>query len=309
MMTVFSLIYTIFGSHPFYFHLVQLLFCIGSSIILYLFFRFSFKPVLALFLSLVFLLHPINSQVAYAIPSMQDALYFFFGILALWILVRFKSIKSLAIAATCLFLSLLAKETGILFIALSLLILFWYNKKRLYPFIGIMVFPITLYLVLKTNAVGLLGTNPDNAPIDNMSLMGRLFTAPSIVLSYIIKFIFPWNLASAYYWVHPTFSFSNFLLPLIIDLGVLSILVNMALLIRKRAPNAHYRAYLLFATWSALGILVHIQIIPLDFTASEPWFYFSSAGVLGMIGIIVITFGVIGKNVLVFKPLFLCYLP
>src|SRR5665213_1777591 len=121
MMTVFSLLYTLFGPHPIYFHLFQLALCIGSSIILYLFFRYSFKPALALSLSLVFLLHPLNSQVAYAIPSMQDALFFFFGILALYLLLRLKSVRSLLLVAACLFLSLLSKESGLLFTSMALL--------------------------------------------------------------------------------------------------------------------------------------------------------------------------------------------
>lgn len=130
MTTVYSSIYTIFGAQPFYFHLVQLLLCIGSTIILFLFFRFSFKPLLALFLALFFLVHPIDSQVVYAIPSMQDALYFFFGILALCLLIKFKSTRSMLLAALCLFLSLLAKETGILFVVMALVYLFWWDRKK-----------------------------------------------------------------------------------------------------------------------------------------------------------------------------------
>jgi hypothetical protein len=76
MVTFYALIYSVFGNHPFFFHLFQLLLAIGSTIILYLFFKFSFKPVLALFLSLIFLIHPIDSQVVFSIPNLQDALFF-----------------------------------------------------------------------------------------------------------------------------------------------------------------------------------------------------------------------------------------
>lgn len=291
MTTTFSLLYTLFGSNPFYFHLLQLLICIGGSILLYLLFRYSFKSLLALILAAIFLIHPLDSQVVYEIASLQDALYFFFGVLALYLLFRFKSIKSLFVVAVCLFLSLIAKETGVLFIIMSLIYLFWYNRRRLYPFIGSLVMPIGLYLLLKTHAVGLLGTNPNNAPIDSLALAGRLFTAPSIILFYLIQFILPIHLAHAYYWVDPTFSVTHFLLPLVVDLAIATGVVYLTRLVHKRTTKSHYFAFLFFAIWSGLGLLLHLQIVPLDFTANESWFYFSMAGVLGMIGIVITTFG------------------
>ena len=289
MTTVFSLIYTVFGSQPNFFHLIQLLLCIGSSIILYLFFRFTFKPAMSLFLALIFLIHPIDSQVVFAIASMQDALFFFFGILALYFLFRFKSIRSLIAVAVCLFLSLLAKESAVLFIAMALLYLFWYNRKRLYAFIGVMALPTVLYVVLRVHAIGWF-TNSNNAPIDRLSLAGRLFTAPSIFLMYISKFVFPLKLAAWYYYVYPNFSIRHFLLPLITDLLIIALVIYTAFKIRQRASKARFKAFLFFAIWSALGMLMILQIAPLDFTASEPWFYFPMVGILGMIGITITTF-------------------
>ncbi len=285
MTTAFSLLYTLFGPHPIAFHLFQLLLCIGSAIILYLVFRYSFKPGLALFLSLVFLLHPLDSQVVFAIPYLQDALFFFFGILAFWLLLRFKSTRSLILVAACLFISLLAKETGALFIAVSLLYLFWFERKRLYPFVGIMVLPIILYMALRINAVGWIA-NPSNAPIDNLGLGSRLLTMPSIALFYITKLVFPWKLATAYYWVHPIFSFRHFIMPLLIDLAVAAVVLYVTVLVRRKAPKAQFYTFLFFMAWTILGLVPYLQIVPLDMTVCEAWFYFSMAGVLGMIGIV-----------------------
>jgi hypothetical protein len=289
MTTAFSLVYTMFGAHQFYFHLLQLLLCIGSTIILYLFFRYSFRSVLALVLSLIFLLHPVNSQVVYAIPSMQEALLFFFGILALYLLLRLKSVRSLLLVAVCLFLSLLSKETGILFVAMALLYLFWWDRKRLYLFMGIMALPVALYLALRIHAVGLF-TPLISGPIDSLSLASRLLTAPSIFLFYITKFIFPVKLAAVYYWTYPTFSVRHVLLPLVIDLAVIALVVYLVFVIRKKASKTQYFTYLFFAIWSALGMFMLLQIVPLDMTACEIWFYFPMAGVLGMIGVVLVTF-------------------
>ncbi|MEO8104927.1 MAG: tetratricopeptide repeat protein [Candidatus Saccharibacteria bacterium] len=290
MMTVFSVIYTLFGAKPVYFHIFQLLLGVGSACILYLFFRYSFKPALALFLALIFLVHPLNSQVMYAIPTMQDALFFFFGILGLWLLVRFNSMISLWLVALSLLLSLLSKETGVIFVILGLIYLFWWDRKRLYPFVFIMMLPVSLWLLLKSNAVGISAKNTYNAPIDFLSLSQRLMNAPLILALYVVKFVFPVQLASIYYWVYPSFSIKHFLLPLILDLGVGAIIVYAAVQLRKRATKAQFITFLFFGIWAAIGLAAHLQIIALDMTASESWFYPSMAGVLGMLGIVVVAF-------------------
>jgi tetratricopeptide (TPR) repeat protein len=289
MITVYSFVYTLFGPHTFYFHLLQLMFVIGSAIMLYLVFERLFNPLLAIVLALVFLVHPISSQVAFAIPTLQDAMFFFFGILAFWILIRFESIKSLWLVITCLFLSLLSKEAGVLFVVMSLAYLIWSNRERLWPFVGVMVMPGIAYLILKIHAVGLAAhSNP--APVDRLSLIGRLLTVPSIMLFYLSKFIFPFKLSSGYYWAYPNFSVRHVLLPLVIDIAVIAFIVYLAWMLRKKVSKEQHAAFIFFALWSAIGLALYLQIFPIDFTASETWFYFPMAGMLGMLGVLLIAF-------------------
>jgi Tfp pilus assembly protein PilF len=285
MMVTFSLLYNAFGPQAVFFHLIQFLICIGSAIILFLLFRYSFNSILALFLALVFLLHPINSQVAFSIATMQDALFFFFGILAIWLLVRFDSIKSLLLVAVCIFLSLLAKETAMLFIIMALIYLFWFGRRRLLPFAGMLILPVGAWLALKNNAIGLAAINPGNAPIVNLNLAERLMTAPSIMYFYISEIVFPWKMSAAYYWTNPTFSVQHVLLPLMVDLLAIALIIFTGYKLHKVAPKPQFYTYLFFTVWTAIGLGVHLQIIALDFTATLPWIYFSMAGLLGMIGV------------------------
>lgn len=289
MTTMFAVIYTFFGPHPFYFHFLQLIICIATAFVLYLFFAYSFGKALSLLLAALFLVHPLNSQVVYAIPSLQDALFVFFGVLALWLLMRFQSARSLIAVALALLLSLLSKEAGGLFVAIVLLYLFWFDKKRLYPFMSIIVIPIILYLTLKINAVG-FARHSSLAPIDSLGFVGRLMTVPSIVLFYISKFFIPWKLASAYYWVYPTFGFQHVLLPLLIDLFFVGVLFYVGYKIRRQGSEAQFFTYVFFGMWSAAGLIAYSQIFPIDMTACETWFYFSMVGVMGMIGGALITF-------------------
>jgi hypothetical protein len=284
MSAMFSLIYTLFGAHPLPYHLVQLALYISSSFILYLVLKYFIKPILALFLALTFLVHPLNSQVVYSIPTMQDTLFFFFGILALWLLIYHKSGRNMLAAAGCLFLAMLSKESGIVFTIMALLYVFWFDRARLRIFAPLMMVLVIIYVALKINAVG-INTEQHAAPIDNLNLASRLFTAPSIVSFYIAKLIFPWKLASSYYWAYPSFSVRHVLVPLLIDLAVTGLFAYFGYRVWRKLPKVKFQAYIFFFVWVAIGLGLYLQIIKLDMTVCETWFYFSMAGLLGMVGI------------------------
>jgi tetratricopeptide (TPR) repeat protein len=55
---------------------------------------------------------------------------------------------------------------------------------------------------------------------------------------------------------------------------------------------------LFFASWAALGTFILLQIIPLDNTVCEAWFYFPLAGILGMLGVVLGTFKIRPKWIL-----------
>jgi hypothetical protein len=285
MTTAFSLIYTVFGPRPIYFHMFQLLLCIGSSILFYLFLCYSCTRLLSLFLAVVLLVHPIDSETVFSIPVTQDALYFFFSILGLYLLVRLKTVKSLIVAALCFMLAIFSKETALIFIVMAWLYLFWWDRRRLLPFMVVMVIPIAVYTALRIHAIGLLGSNPSTSLVDHLSLGHRLMSAPAILLFYLTKFIFPWKLATGYFWAYPNFSIRHVLLPLLVDLTIIGFIVFGARRIRRTASEAMYYTYIFFATWLAVSLVILIQIVPLDETVSEPWFYASMVGILGLIGV------------------------
>jgi tetratricopeptide (TPR) repeat protein len=66
---------------------------------------------------------------------------------------------------------------------------------------------------------------------------------------------------------------------------VISLIVLTGKTIKRRASKIKYHTFLFFAFWVALGLTVYMQIIPLDMTVCENWFYFSMAGLLGMVGV------------------------
>jgi tetratricopeptide (TPR) repeat protein len=278
MMIAFAILYTVFGAHSIYFHVFQMATVIGSAFLLFLIFRRWFNALLALSMSLVFLVHPINSEMAFFIPTTQDSLF-----------LRLNSIKGVALAVICLVLSLLSKETGSLFVVLAGLYLLFFNRKRLLLYIYLVLPPLILYFIIRTHAVG-LNNQSAVAPIDKLSLSHRLLTDPSIILFYLSKLIFPWRLASGYYWVDSRYSLTGVLIPALIDVAVAIAITAFTLAIRQRTSNSNFRTYLFFLIWMCVGLLPSLQLIPLDMTVSEAWFYFSTAGFLGMVCVALVAF-------------------
>jgi tetratricopeptide (TPR) repeat protein len=57
----------------------------------------------------------------------------------------------------------------------------------------------------------------------------------------------------------------------------------------RAKQNKAFLAYVFFSAWFFAGFLLISQVIPLDATVADRWFYFPLAGLLGMIGIILQT--------------------
>lgn len=282
MTTVYAVVYSISGPHSFLFHLVQLALYIAGAFLLYLVLKNFLSGGLSLVMSLIFLVHPLNSQVVFAIPSMQDVLFFFFGIFGLWVLINRRSTKSLWLVAGLTLLSLLSKEVGVVFILIDLLYVWLFSRDRIRMLSAIYVAPVVVYVALRAHAIGLFTVRTNIAAIDHLSFIQRIFTIPSLLQFYITKFLMPWKLATRYYWAYSSFSISHFLVPLLIDLIFIGLLVLLGFKIRNDTKAV--KVYIFFAVWAFIGILPYLQLIPLDMTACANWLYFSMAGVLGMLG-------------------------
>ena len=113
----YAVLYALFKATPFFYHAFQLGLHITNGILLFILFKKFLKERVALVLSLLFLVHPINSEAVVSIANLQEPLFFCFGLSAL--LLAMKEAVSPMRAALISFLllcSLLSKETGILFV-------------------------------------------------------------------------------------------------------------------------------------------------------------------------------------------------
>ncbi|OGH47318.1 MAG: hypothetical protein A3A51_00915 [Candidatus Levybacteria bacterium RIFCSPLOWO2_01_FULL_39_10] len=282
----FSLVYSIFGPNPFWFHLLQMTVHIANASILFLVLIRFFKIPTSLVLSLIFLVHPINSESVFYISASQEALFFLFGILGLWLIISYKSMRYTILAGVSFFLSLLSKETGMLFVLASILYAVLFNRKLLTTVVTTSSVVVFIYFFLRISAIGLFN-QPMNTPIANSDLVDRLINIPSIIFLYIKTFVFPLNLSSSYQWTNESINFNNFFLPLFVDIIFSLIILFLGIVIYKKHFYKDFKIYLFFVSFLIFGLLLHSQILPLDSTAAERWFYFPIIGLLGIIGVFI----------------------
>jgi protein O-mannosyl-transferase len=292
--SVFSVIYSFFGPNPSAFHFVQIFLHIINTCILFLFLSHFLKKAYSFLLSLVFLIHPINSEAVFYISAMQETLFFFFGILGVYLLTRSKSKLSIGIASVFLLFSMFSKETGVLFLCIAISYAFIFNRKIFFPLLGISVGIFIGYFLLRISSTGWLVT-ATNSPIDKLSLPARLVNSPEIILFYLRSFFVPVNFALVYQWAYSHITFNHFFRPLLIDSMFIFISIAGGLVLYKKSAEKYFKIYILFVIWLVLGLLFHLQFFPLDATVADRWFYFPIVGLLGMIGVLLENFNISTK--------------
>jgi len=293
MTTAYALIYSIAHLNPVGYHVFQLALNIFCAFMLFIIFRYFFEPIVSLVLAALFLVDPVNSQAVYSVASLQEPLFVAFGLVAFWITIKcgVKRLGTVALIATLLLLSLLSKETGILFVAAVVGYAAIANSgkwRELLPLGLACIIILAIYLILRVHAVG-LDSNPNLAPIDDLSLAGRLMNAPAIILFYLTKIIFPFSLAHAYYWVHKGLSLRYFAMPLILDLAIVGAAGYIGWKLFKR-DTRQFVLFAFFVAWFVAGLALTLQVAPLDETVSETWLYFPLIGLLGALGVLYETY-------------------
>lgn len=288
MMIFFTVIYSLFTTYPFYYHLFQLiLFTINSILVFLLLKKFLNIPV-AFFGALLFLIHPINSETALFIANIQDVLFFLFGITAL-LLIQSKKLSSennAFIISFLLLCSLFSKESGMLFIILIAGYYFLFQKEKLKFYIFSSGIIVLIYFIFRNIIAHIHNAQIPIAPIAKATLIERIINIPAIILYYLKTFFFPNDLVITQFWIVKSVTLQDFFIPLIVVILFLTVINGFGYWIftyKRKQLNT----YIFFVFWFILGLSLHLQIIPLDMTVADRWFYFPIVGLIGILGIIV----------------------
>ncbi len=282
--TIFSLIYSIFGNWSPAFHMFQLGMHIGNCILLFLIFKKLLKKDIAFIISLIFLVHPINNESIVNISALQEPLFLFFGLLALKFTQQEKyTIYSKIATVFFLICSLLTKETGVIFLFIvPLYRKIFYRQWKLSTILSTIAF--SLYFSLRIFVAHIFLKTVQTTPFMELTLVEKLINIPAIIFFYLKTFMYPKDLIINQRWIINSITISNFYIPLATDAIFFIVAILLAVIIYRRERQL-FNFYIFFLIWFILGLSMHLQIISLDFTVSDRWFYFPLIGLLGMIGV------------------------
>jgi len=211
---VFAVVWQFFPNNPHILHFMTVLMfaltCFFLFKVLCLMFK-KFNLLLPFLCTLLYAAHPIHTEVVNTIKSLDEVLCMFFGVLALFYIFKYlngKSIIHLIFSTICFYLSIISKETGITFLVIIPLSVYFFGdislKKTLKIFaifVGVAIINLTIRMIIvkdvSHNIVftkNLLNNGLNAAP----DYISQLSTTFFIMLRYIFLLIFPHPLTCDY---------------------------------------------------------------------------------------------------------------
>lgn len=282
--TYLAFLYSLFGNNASPYHFVQILLHVAIVIMVFIIFQKFSGKTFALILSILFLVHPMNTESVSYIASAQDLLFSLFGLGAFLLWINKPQGRKIILVFILLLLSILTKEEGIVYIFLLIFYSVIFDRKTSSKSITLGISTAFVYLLIRIFIGQVYFTTRILAPIASLNLLERLLNIPAIVFHYVITFFYPATLAVDQQWVIKSATFSTFYFPLIVEVLLISLVAGLGLYIFKK-DKEKFNTFIFFLIWFLLGLAPHLQIFPLDFTVTDRWFYFPMMGLLGMIGV------------------------
>lgn len=193
---VYATTHLIFGFNPFFFHLVNVLVHIAAAVSVFYFFKLFLKSPSSLappfnipfLIALVFLIHPVQTEAVSYISGLSDPLFVMFGMFSLCaFLLQDKRANMLPLSIGLFALSLLSKETGLVFLPLTFLL----NYKKAWWHLIVAVIYL-FYHFVALNPLDIRAAWGDS--IYANSLLVRILTFIQNLFIYIGLLIFPKDL-------------------------------------------------------------------------------------------------------------------
>jgi tetratricopeptide (TPR) repeat protein len=211
---IFATIWEFSPNSPHIYHFINVLLYSFTCLLLFLTLCKLFKVqnlILPFVCALLYTAHPIHTEVVNSIKSLDEILCFLFGLISIWFLLRYityQSTLSLILGGISFFLSLISKETGVTFLVIIPLIIFFFAetslKKIIITFLLLLVLT-GIWLIIRTivfkdlppnsgNVTSVLNNTLNAAP----NQISKYATAFYILLRYIVLLFFPHPLSYDY---------------------------------------------------------------------------------------------------------------
>lgn len=280
----FMINYLFWGENAFGYHLFQILFHIFNACILFKILliltsnlKSKLKEYICLLPPLIYLVHPaINEGVVY-ISAVSEVMFTFFSLVAFLLFLKAKNsqptIRIMIYVSTLLFCATLYKESAVVGPLILISYSFILSKKYLLRWLISFTTPLLTYFSLRLLVIKTPIQHPQFSNISESSFIERLYTIPAELFHYLSLIFYPSKLAISQHFVIKNPSIDNFLLPL----GLLILIfLSLTILIFK----TRNKLILLGLVWLIISFAPVLNIVPLDMTVAERWFYFPFIGFL-----------------------------
>jgi len=223
-LVTFALEYQVFGENPFIGHLVNLLIFTASCILIFILLRklqasvkhrnaprpWFFAP--CFIITLLFLAHPVHTEVVANIKGRDELLAFLFSLLSLYFTLQYLELKKpyfSLLSGLSFFLALLSKENSLTFLLIQPLAIYFFTshklKQNLISLVPLVI-PAFAFLMIRQAVVGsshnFLENDLMNNPFVEMNSAQKYSTILYTLGVYIKLLFFPHPLTSDYYPYH-----------------------------------------------------------------------------------------------------------
>jgi tetratricopeptide (TPR) repeat protein len=192
---VYALIWEISPNNPHTYHLINvILYALTGFVLFILLCKIfnTYNEIVPFLCTFLYIAHPLHTEVVNNIKSLDEILCFLFAvcsILFLWKFIYTKSKISFLLGGLFYFLTLTSKETGIAFLVIIPLIIYFFSdcfkKKIIIPISILLVIITTFWLVLRAIVFTDLH---QNIITQTSALNNTLYAAPNISSKYATAF-------------------------------------------------------------------------------------------------------------------------
>ena len=283
----YAIEYQLFGEKPGISHFINLLIYAATGFLLFVILRrsmISYHWSFPLLITVLFLAHPLHTEVVSSLKNRDELLSFLFALMALFFAFCYaenKSIKQLLFICSLMFVSMLCKPSALTFIALVPLSLFYFTKAKVRELIIVsvtLIVGLALAWLFTRAMVGAGGGGREHLFFENPLYADGSFLlrtkATVVSLYFYVKMLFVPHPLVAYYGYNQV-SFDDWMDPLVIAVCVITLAAGFYALYRIRKKEV-WTFGVLF-TLIALSMYLNL-VIPAVGVVAERFAYVASLG-------------------------------
>jgi tetratricopeptide (TPR) repeat protein len=240
---------SIFGNNPKALHFLNVFYYSLLGMLLFYFLKSIFlkekDSILLLFVCLVFVVHPIHTEVVANIKGRDEIFHALFSLLSLVFVLKYidkSNLKYMYFSLGTFFLALLSKEMAITLLAIVPLTIYFFRevktKKILQTSMGFILVAV-FYFILRNNILDTIAFDEKMTVINNgivaaPNFSSRLATTFYIFGDYLKLLFFPLQLSWDYSYPHfPIVGFNNIQVIIVLLLSIVATILSFLALSKK----------------------------------------------------------------------------